>query len=82
MNNNEDLLKQYEKKKENNIFRLLTENSIDILFLLDTEANFIYLSKALKRNRISQKEMIGKILRTFLQQSHMLKQYSPQQVEK
>jgi len=68
MNNNEDLLKQYEEiKKENNIFRLLTENSIDILFLLDTEANFIYLSNSFeKETEYLKKEMIGKNIKDIL----------------
>ena len=68
MNNNEDLLKQYEEiKKENNIFRLLTENSIDVLFLLDTEANFIYLSNSFeKETEYLKKEMIGKNIKDIL----------------
>ena len=56
MNTNEELLKQCEEiKKENIVFRLLTENSIDILLLMDTEANFIYLSNSFEKKRILQR---------------------------
>ena len=52
---------------ENNRFRLLAENSIDSLFLLDSKANFVYISKSFEdETGYSVEKTIGKNIKTIL----------------
>lgn len=56
-----------ELEKENSFLKLLTENAIDILFLLDSKANFVYLSNSFENETgYTIKEMIGKNIKTIL----------------
>lgn len=56
-----------ELEKENTLLRLLTENTIDILFLLDSEANFLYLSNSFETETGHPiKKMIGKNIKNIL----------------
>lgn len=69
--NDEVLKKRIEElEKENNLLKVLTDNTIDILFLLDSKANFVYISKSFEgETGYPIQTMIGKNIKKILTNS-------------